>query len=66
MGSDHQKLFVQGSPETRAGGKNRWSSKSHPEGYGEATCVTAISEVQEDGMLHRLSGDSETTLCDLN
>jgi hypothetical protein len=29
-------------------------------------CVIAVLEVWEDSMLQRLSGDSETTLCDLN
>lgn len=57
---------MQGWPETRAGSKNRWSRQNHPEGYGDAMCVTAILEVQEDSMLQRLCGDAESTLCDLN
>lgn len=57
---------MQWLPEIRAGSKNRWSRQSHPEGYADGMCVVAILEVQEDSMLQRLSGDTETTLCDLN
>lgn len=59
-------IFVQGLPETGAGSENRWSRQSHPEGYGDAMCMMAILEVQEDSVLQRLSGAAETTLCDLN
>ena len=41
-------------------------AKAHPKGYEDAMCVIAVLEVQEGSMLPRLSGDSETTLCDLN
>lgn len=57
---------MQGLPETGAGSENRWSRQSHPERYGDAMCMMAILEVQEDSVLQRLSGATETTLCDLN
>lgn len=41
-------------------------AKAHPKGRNDAMCVMAVVEVQEGGTLQRLSGDSETTLCDLN
>lgn len=41
-------------------------AKAHPKGYDDAMCMIAVLEVREGSMLQRLSGDSETTLCELN
>lgn len=59
-------ILVPWWPGSRADSKNRWPRQKPTRRDMMMPCVIALWEVREGSMLPRLSGDSETTLCDLN